>query len=244
LECAYQCDGVWQHIHNSNENKINQELDSLYHKLNKKLALTKHPQTRHNNRKNQDTQPRLINLTHIPLQEEHIHTLTLGPNYAIEKHPKQYINELIIDTESAIRQLDPKIQSPLRYLASTKIKQVLACNIHHTLHKRHQCNINQVKEILHKNDLTIARADKHKATVIIRKETMQQKIDKFIKDNDLTRLKKDPTETFHTQTQKALQTCDTLIEKDRLKCLLNIKPMAPNLNAYIKTHKEGAPSDQ
>jgi hypothetical protein len=41
--------------------------------------------------------------------KEHIHTLALGPNYALAKYPKDYINELIIDTENAIRQLDPKI---------------------------------------------------------------------------------------------------------------------------------------
>jgi hypothetical protein len=104
LECAYQCNGVWQHIYNSIEIKLNHELDTLYHKLNKKLdALTKQSQTRHSNKKNWDTQQRLINLTHIPFQKEHINTLTLVPNYAIEKHPKQYINELIIDTENSIR---------------------------------------------------------------------------------------------------------------------------------------------
>jgi hypothetical protein len=52
---------------------------------------------------------------------------------------------------------------------------------------------------------------------------------------------KDPTETFQKQIQQALQTCNSLIEKNRLKYLINIKPIAPNLNAYIKTLKEGAP---
>ena len=42
--------------------------------------------------------------------------LTLGFNYAEEKDPKYYINDLIIDTENAIRHLDTKkkcnIQTP------------------------------------------------------------------------------------------------------------------------------------
>ena len=33
-----------------------------------------------------------------------------GPNYAVDQEPKQYINKLIIDTENAIRCLEPKIQ--------------------------------------------------------------------------------------------------------------------------------------
>jgi hypothetical protein len=61
-------------------------------------------------------------MTHFSFQKELVNNLTLGPNYAIGKPPKQYSNELIVDTESAIRQLDPKIQSPIRYLAATKIK--------------------------------------------------------------------------------------------------------------------------
>jgi hypothetical protein len=55
--------------------------------------------------------PRVINLTSVNFTREQINTLALGPNYAVEKDPKHYINELIIDTENAIRQLKPKIQN-------------------------------------------------------------------------------------------------------------------------------------
>jgi len=37
LECAHQCNGVWQLIYNSIETKLNRILDTLYHRLNKKL---------------------------------------------------------------------------------------------------------------------------------------------------------------------------------------------------------------
>jgi hypothetical protein len=49
-----------------------------------------------------------------------INTLALGPNYAVEKDPKHYINELIIDTQNAIRQMEPKMQNTFRYLATKK----------------------------------------------------------------------------------------------------------------------------
>jgi hypothetical protein len=38
-----------------------------------------------------------------------------------------------------------------------------------------------------------------------------------------------------------LQGCNLVIEKERSKYLINKKPSAPKLNAYIKTHKEGTP---
>jgi len=158
-----------------------------------------------------------MNLTCLSFQKDIINTLTLGPNYAIGKLPKQYINELIVDTESAIRQLDPKIQSSIQYLAAMKIKQILTSNVCNTLHKRLQYNINEVKDILHKSNLTIVRADKNKAMAIIQTDDLEQKINTFIQENHITPLKKDPTETFQKQIQQALETCNLLIERDRLK---------------------------
>jgi len=38
-----------------------------------------------------------------------------------------------------------------------------------------------------------------------------------------------------------MQKCEDLIEKNKSKYLLNIKPTAPKINAYIKTHKENEP---
>ena len=63
----------------------------------------------------------------------------------------------------------------------------------------------------------------------------------FIQENQITRLKKDPTVGFQKQIQQALQKCDTLIEKSKHKYLMNIKPTAPHVNAYIKTHKQDRP---
>ena len=67
-------------------------------------------------------QPRIINLSDVRFTKEQIQTLFWGPYYAIEKEPKRYINELILDTENAIRQLDPKLQNVYRHLASKQIK--------------------------------------------------------------------------------------------------------------------------
>ena len=75
---------------------------------------------------------------------------------------------------------------------------------------------------------------------IIQTDILEQKINTFIEENHITLLKKDSTETFQKRTQQALQTRNLLIERDRLKYLIDIKPKAPNINAYIKTHKGGA----
>ena len=75
-------------------------MDILYHKPSKKLdGLSKQHQITHHNNRNTNTTPRLINLTNTTFTREHTHTLTIGPNYALEKDPKRYASELIIDTE-------------------------------------------------------------------------------------------------------------------------------------------------
>jgi hypothetical protein len=86
----------------------------------------------------------LTNLTNIPFTREQINAIKMGPQYAIERNPKFYINELIIDTENAIRHLHNSMQNTFRHLASKKIKQIKASNRHNTMYKRHQYNINQI----------------------------------------------------------------------------------------------------
>jgi len=181
------------------------------------------------------------NLTNIKFTKEQIKTLEMGPQYAIEKKPKQYINELIIDTENSIRCLHNGTQNTFRYLAAKKIKQIGESNRNNIMQKRHQYNVNQIKQILQQNNLTIAKADKSKALVINDKTALTHKVHTFIHENDMVQLNKDPTETYQKQIQLAIQNSEELIEKDRPKYLLNIKPTAPRLNAYIQTHKENEP---
>jgi len=144
-------------------------MDNLYQKLNKKLvALTNQTSTKHDNNKNASKfQSLLINLTNLKFTKEQIQTLSLGPSYAIEQESKQYINELITDTESVIRHLEPKIQNTYRYLAAKQIKHIMATYRHNTLYKRYQYNINELKNILQNNNLTRVKADKCTAIVII-----------------------------------------------------------------------------
>jgi hypothetical protein len=234
---------MWQYVHHNIDSKLEADINLLYNKFNRKLdALTQY--VRIENKHKEHTQMgnnRVINVINITFTKEQINTLKLGPQYAIEKNPKQYINELIIDTENAIRHLQNNTQNAFRYMAAKKIKQIKESNRHNTMHKRYQHNINQVKKILQHNNLTIAKADKSKAIVIIDKTTMGQKIDTFIQDNNIMKLNKDPTDSYHRQIQQAIKKCKDLIDRNRQKYMLNIKPTAPRINAYIKTHKDNNP---
>jgi hypothetical protein len=63
----------------------------------------------------------------------------------------------------------------------------------------------------------------------------------FIQENSITHFNRDPTDSYKKQILQALQKCGALIEKGKHRYLMNIRPTAPNLNAYIKTYKEVQP---
>jgi hypothetical protein len=78
-------------------------MESQYQKHNKKLdAGTSHSSKHYNIQKTVHLQPKVINLLNTYFTKEQIYTLSLGPNYAIEKEPKKYISGLIVYTKVAI----------------------------------------------------------------------------------------------------------------------------------------------
>jgi hypothetical protein len=98
-----------------------------------------------------------------------------------------------------------------------------------------------MKKTFQRNHITIARADKSKATVLINKNILQRKLYEFLQENSIKQIKKDPTDKYQKRIHLALQKSENIIEKRVHNYLMNIKPKAPQLNAYIKTHKDNAP---
>ena len=71
----------------------------------------------------------------------------------------------------------------------------------HTLHKRYQYNLNQIKTLLEQNNLMIAKTDECRTMVIIREDTLKQKIVTLVHDNQIIRLDKDPTDSCQKQNK-------------------------------------------
>ena len=62
--------------------------------------------------------------------------------------------------------------------------------------------MNQLRKVLQQNNLTIAKADKSKTVVVINQNLLKQKVDKFIQENHITHLIKDPTDNYQKQIQQ------------------------------------------
>ena len=71
-----------------------------------------------------NTQPRVINLTNKQLTGKQLHILSKGPQYAIETAPKKNIDNIIAETECAIKHVESKWQNTYRFLAAKQIKKI------------------------------------------------------------------------------------------------------------------------
>ena len=119
------------------------------------------------------------------------------------------------------------------------MKEVLESNTNNNTHRRYKHILQQINKKCKDENLTIEKADKGRTLVIINKETYQQKIEAFLKENQYSELNKDPTTHYQKQIIRTIQRCKTL--NLRQQQLTQIKPRAPKLNARIKVHKAGNP---
>jgi hypothetical protein len=86
-------------------------------------------------------------------------------------------------------------------------------NIHNTLHNKYQYNVNKLKNTLQNNNLTIVKADKSKAVVIIDRNPLGKKVDNFMQDNNIKQINMNPTDKYQRQIQQTIQRCNLLVDK-------------------------------
>ena len=195
----------------------------------------------------QDTQhihpfyTRVKNMTNVIFNKDETDLLEKGLNYALEKPVKQFLQDLIIDTDNAIVQLDDNDQNTYRFLASKKITQLLQSNRHNILHKRQSYIMKQIDTKLKQTNLIITKADKGNTIVIIHRDEYIHKVETFLEDNQFTQLHKDPIDHYQKKIQQATNRSNMIISKLQKKHLTQIKPLPPTLKAQIKIHKDNEP---
>jgi len=176
------------------ELQLNKLMEVQYAKLNKKLDTLTNSTTNQYTPNNTNTQNhnKIVNLTNINFTQEQLQLLAYGPNFAIEQSPKKFINQLIIDTENAVRNLDPKLQGTYRHLAAKQIKYIMNNSKENTVHKRNQYTINKIRNLLQQHNLTLVKADKSKAMVIIDRISLEGKNKLFYARKQNSKIKQGP----------------------------------------------------
>jgi hypothetical protein len=109
------------------------------------------------------------------------------------------------------------------------------------VHKRHKHHLQQIRHILHNNNIKLAKADKGKTLVIIRNDALQHKLQQFLTDINMIPLSPRSDRHLPKKLLKAFTQCPLLIHKSQQKHIVQMKPNAPQLNVLIKIHKQYAP---
>jgi len=211
LECSDKWPSTWPIILQNIDQKLTLEMESYYDNLNKKLDKLQNKQqcmrkTKTNQQHNQ-FYPRTVNLTKIKFNHEEMSLLNKGLQHSIEQPLEKYWTDLIMETEQAIRMLEPKMQSAHRILATRKLKQIKASSNHHNVEAKRTHILKKNNNKLRKEDAMITKADKGKTCVIIYNNDYANKVHNFLDNNNFQKLPKDPTDKYKKNHQytKTLQ---------------------------------------
>jgi len=221
-------------------------MESYYDNLNKKLDKLQNKQqcmrkTKTNQQHNQ-FYTRTVKLTKIKFNQEEMSLLNKGLQHSIEEPLEKYWTDLIMETEQAIRILEPKMQSTHRILATKKLKQIKASSNHHNAEAKRQTYIlKNINNKLRKEDTMITKTDKGKTCVIIYNNDYANKVHNFFDNNNFQKLPKDPADKYQKNITSTLKHCNLIINKKQMRHLIQKKPLPPSLNAQIKIHKPNNP---
>ena len=125
----------WHAIDNIINSNLQDEMESHYEKLNRKLDRLLKEQKGHTTKgKQQKFHPRTVNLTNIHFTKEEMELLDTGLQCNLQKPSATTWTNLAIETEQAIRLPDDAIQDSFRIMAAKNLKEIrntIHCSITH-----------------------------------------------------------------------------------------------------------------
>ena len=232
---------TWDSIEKSINHKLQQEMKKVYLKQQEKLThMNKIQNTGKIN--NNVNYTRVENRTNIQFTQEEIQLLNKGLKYNLHQKNKKWIEILALEAETAISRLHITEQNYYRHAVAKKIKDINRNN--NTNNKKNKYEWKQIMNIKNKiseNKLTITKADKGKTLVILTQDEYKHKVKSFIQDNQFQKIRNDPTQQYQKMVKQTLKQCNNIIQKEHRWRYTNMNPIAPNLHATIKLHKQNTP---
>ena len=101
--------------------------------------------------------------------------------------------------------------------------------------------VKQIRQKLVTGNAILTQADKGRTLVILTQDAYTDKVHTFLTNNKFPTMHKDPTTKYHNLLQKTLQECNILIDKHKMKYLIQKKPTPLTLKGRIKLHEQDNP---
>jgi len=241
-----------QHTWNTKYNIINYRIRNYkkekFITVNKKLT-TLIAKNKQNNTDSKTTDiqhqfhNKFINLSDINFTEKETNILESCNKTNLKIINEHTIENIIVETEYAINKLENTKQDEIRTQATMEItKFIKKYNMRKQNNQKQNIDIKNIKHKLNTNNLTLIKADKSNANVIIDSNELEAKTIKFINENNCILLNKDPTSKFQTQISNLIKNNSSQVLNNKNKNIYKMdNPIAPKLNTLIKLHKTDKP---
>ena len=179
--------------------------------------------------------PQTINTTNTNFNKDEIALINKGLKHNIQHN--NITQHEIIDTETSIQNTHPEHHEHLRQ----NTQKYLHPNLKQRSTRKETQTLKSIKEKQKENNLTFIKADKGNCTVIMNNDVLNDKIETFFTENNITEIKQDPTPQFQSTIKNIINKSEHVIPKNMKQYLKHIKPQAPTLNALPKIHKPNIP---
>ena len=198
--------------------------------------------------------PRIYNLTNTKFNKKETTLLSQGLSFNLHESPS--IVDILLNAEKSLHYVKTEdireIRNSIYHQAQTIQLNNKKCNKNkEKLQKEQKKTILSLNKKLKNGDLSIVKVDKSKSLAIMENKDLNEKVSKFIDENKIHELKKDPTKNYTSIVNLAITKCTAIIPENiqyKLKYTIP-NTNAPNLNTakapkfipIIKLHKPGNP---
>ena len=191
---------------------------------------------------------RLHNCTNIQLTPAEENTLNKGLKFNLPSFKSDSLqkSKSILMSESTIKTLPTQqLREDARVTIKKSVKQMKNSNAlrkENADFEQDRRSIESIRRKLISNNAMITKADKGNTVVIIDKDVYTEKVEKFIEENNITLLKKDPTLKYVKDINRTINESNFLFKHQTSQNFFKpIKAKAPQLNGLPKIHKNDMP---
>lgn len=178
--------------------------------------------------------PRIKNLTCINFSEPEKKLLEKGLSYAPKNcHLNNSYHKMALDVETALS-FNPNV--PLQSHCIHILDNFLKSNNFCTSNTESNALFN-IKRKIKDHDLLVTKADKGNTVVIMYKSEYFKLTEEFLKENNFTIIKKDPTNKVNKKVREEISKIKIILNDKEKMSLINPNPQPPRLYGLPKIHK-------
>jgi len=246
LQAATEWGSLWHIIQNSIADSSRTPMDRKYKTMKQKIDKLAEQNTA-NTKQKHTFYPRVINNTNIQFTPYEENIMQKGLKYNINQKPKNWINTLAIEAETALTLLPPQHQDPMRFLIARNIESLYKKQSNQQANKLQLSLRNELKTIkeinkkLKDNGAIVTKSDKGNSMIIFYLHDYDTKVQNFIDSNNFNIEPTDPTKKYQAEIRKVLNHCTQTVTKNQIWKYVNMNPSPPTLKGLPKIHKTNIP---